>query len=187
MDVLAATDFFTTEVWTKGGLVTYYVLFFMQVATRRVYVAGVTPHPDEQWMAQIARNVTLADTGFLAASRFLIHDRDGKYCPKFQSIIQAGGVEPVKLPARSSNLNPFAERWVQSAKREVLSKLIFFGEDSLRRAAAEFQAHYHEERDHQGKGNAILFPSGGAGSDTEPIRCRERLGGLLKYYHREAG
>ena len=73
MDVLAATDFFTTEVWTQGGLVTYYVVFFIHLATRRVHVAGITPHPNEQWMTQVARNVTMADVGFLSSSRYLIH------------------------------------------------------------------------------------------------------------------
>jgi putative transposase len=81
MDVLAATDFFTTEVWTKGGLVTYYVLFFMHVNTRRVHLAGVTPYPNEKWMTQIARNVTMIDVGFLSERQYLIHDRDGKFCP----------------------------------------------------------------------------------------------------------
>ena len=96
-DVLAATAFFTTEVWTRCGLVTYYVLFFMQVATRRVYVAvaGMTPNPDERWMAQVARNVAMAETGFLAGSRYLVHDRDRKYCEHFRSIMEAGGVKPV--------------------------------------------------------------------------------------------
>ena len=101
MDVLAATDFFTTEVWTQGGLVTYYVVFFMHLATRRVHVAGITPQPNEQWMTQVARNVTMADVGFLSSSRYLIHDRDSKFCESFHRTIEAVGVAPVKLPARS--------------------------------------------------------------------------------------
>lgn len=185
MDVLAATDFFTAGVWTQGGLVTYYVLFFIHLATRRVHVAGITPHPDEQWMTQVARNVTMADVGFLSRSRYLIHDRDTKFCAAFQRTIEAVGVKTVKLPAKSPNLNAFAERWVKSAKEECLSKLILFGEASLRRALAEFQEHFHHERPHQGKGNVILFPVDHGGKD-EPIRCRERIGGLLKYYCREA-
>ena len=187
MDVLQAADFFTTEVWTKGGLVTYYILFFIHVSTRRVHVAGVTPHTDEQWMTQIARNVTMAQVGFLRPSAYLIHDRDCKFCPAFIAIIEAVGLKPVKLPARSPNLNAHAERWVQSVKRESLSKLILFGEASLRRVLAEFETHYHGERNHQGKGNFILFPSDGTAARDGPVDCRERLGGLLKYYHREAG
>ncbi len=187
MDVLAATDFFTAEVWTKGGLVTYYVLFFMHLATRKVHVAGFTPYPDEEWMTQMARNVTMVDVGFLSSHRYLIHDRDGKFCPAFVDTVESVGVKSVKLPARSPNLNCFAERWVRSVKEECLSKLILFGEASLRRAVAQFEAHFHEERPHQGKGNVILFPSSKENDVGGPIRCRERLGGLLKYYHREAG
>ncbi len=189
MDVLAATDVFTTEVWTKSGLVTYYILFFIHVATRKVHVAGLTPHPNEEWMTQIARNVTMADVGFLSPGHYLIHDRDGKYCPAFVETIEAVGIRTVKLPPRSPNLNPHAERWVRSVKEECLSRLILFGEESLRRALAQYQQHhYHSERPHQGKGNVILFPNSddGGGARGE-IRCRERLGGLLKYYHREAG
>ena len=138
-------------------------------------------------MAQVARNVTMADVGFLPNMRYLIHDRDGKFCPKFHEIIRAGGVTSVKLPPRSPNLNPHAERWVQSVKRESLSKLILFGEGSLRRALAQFGAHFHRERNHQGKGNVILFPSDESAKEDAPIRCRERLGGLLKFYYREVG
>ncbi len=187
MDVLTATDFFTTEVWTKGGLVTYYILFFMHVATRKIHIAGLKPNPNEEWMTQIARNVTMADVGLLQPGRYLIHDRDGKFCPAFIDTLEAVGVKPLKLPARSPNLNAHAEKWVQSVKNESVSKLILFGEASLRRVLAEFEAHYHGERNHQGKGNVILFPSDESVAEDGPVRCRERLGGLLKYYHREAG
>ena len=88
----AATDFFTTQVWTQGGLVTYYVVFFIHLATRRVHVAGITPHPNEQWMTQVARNVTMADVGFVSSSRYLIHDRDSKFCESFHRTIEAVGV-----------------------------------------------------------------------------------------------
>jgi putative transposase len=110
MDVLVATDFFTTEVWTWGGLVTCYVLFFIHLASRRVHIAGVTPHPHEQWMVQVARNVTMADWGVLTPGRYLIHDRDGKFCPAFQQMIDEAGVKRVPLPPRSPNLNSYAER-----------------------------------------------------------------------------
>ena len=122
-DVLAATDFFTTEVWTLRGLVTYYVLFFMHVATRRVHIAGLTPFPDACWMTQVARNLTMADVGFLVDHRYLIHDRDGKYCPAFDDTITDGGVTPVRRPPRSPNLNAHAERWVRSVKDECLPEL----------------------------------------------------------------
>jgi len=109
LDVLVATDFFTAEVWTLGGLVTYYVLFFLRLGTREVHVAGVTPHPTQAWMIQVARNVTMEEWGFLSPGQYLIHDRDGKYCPAFQHIIDAAGVTRVPLPLRSPNLNAYAE------------------------------------------------------------------------------
>ncbi len=187
LDVLVATDFFTAEVWTLGGLVTYYVLFFIHLSSRQVHIAGMTPHPNEAWMVQVARQVTMEEWGFLAPGQYLIHDRDGKYCPVFQQLIDAAGVKRVPLPPRSPNLNAYAERWVRSIKEECLSRLILFGEASLRHALTQYVAHFHHERNHQGKGNVLLFPP--VSQDIEragPIQCRERLGGLLKYYAREA-
>jgi hypothetical protein len=170
------------------GLVTYYVLFFIHLESRRVEVAGITPHPHETWMKQIARNVTMDEWGFLESRRYLIHDRDRKFTDSFCAIVKSSHVKPLKLPAQSPNLNAHAERWVKSVKEEVLSKLILFGEASLRRALREYLVHFHRERNHQGKGNVLLFPLNcppGPCSDRS-VRCRERLGGLLKYYHREA-
>jgi len=187
MDVLVATDFFTAEVWTWGGLVTYYVLFFIHLESRKVHMAGVTPHPNEQWRIQIARNVTMEEWGFLAPGQYLIHDRDGKDCPAFQQIVAAAGVERVPLPARSANLNAYAERWVRSVKEECLSRVILCGEASLRHALAHYVGHFHHERNHQGKGNVLLFPAVSQDREREgPVQCRERLGGLLKYYAYEA-
>src|SRR5262245_47738957 len=187
MDVLVATDFFTTEVWTLGGLVTYYVLFFIHLGSRQVHVAGVTPHPNEAWMMQVARNVTMDEWGFLSPGQYLIHDRDGKYCPAFQHIIDTAGVKRVPLPPRSPNRNAYAERWVRSVKEECLARLMLFGEASLRHALTQYVAHFHHERNHQGKGNALLFPTVSPDAKCAgPIQCRERLGGLLKYYTCEA-
>jgi transposase InsO family protein len=150
-------------------------------------VAGVTPHPNEAWMVQVARNVTMEAWGFLSPGQYLIHDRDGKYCPAFQQIIDAAGVTRVPLPPRSPNLNTFAERWVRSIKEECLSRLILFGEASLHHVLTQYVAHYHHERNHQGKGNVLLLPPSRADARrTGPIHCRERLGGLLKYYEYEA-
>ena len=137
-------------------------------------------------MRQVARNATMEDAGYLKGCRYVLHDRDQKFCAEFRDTFAAGGIECVALPARSPNLNAYAERWVRSVKEECLSKLILFGEAALRRALTQFQEHYHTERNHQGKGNVLLFP----GADEVPktrgpsIACRERLGGLLKYYHR---
>src|SRR5208337_2371633 len=102
-DVLVGTDFFTVEVLTLKGLVTYYVLFFIQLESRRVCLAGITPHPDRQWTEQIGRNVTMQKWGFLANSRYLLHDRDSKFCLSFRQQIEAGRVKTMPLPARSPN------------------------------------------------------------------------------------
>jgi hypothetical protein len=134
MEVLVGTDFFTVEVLTLKGLVTYYVLFFMHLESRRVSLAGMTPYPDHQWMEQQARNATVEGWGFLRGCRYLLHDRDTKFCASFRELIESGSVETIRLPARSPNLNSFAERWVRSVKEECLSRLILFGESSLRRA-----------------------------------------------------
>jgi hypothetical protein len=152
-------DFFTAEVLTLKGLLTYYVLFFIHLETRRVNLAGFTANPDQEWMEQQARNLTMEEWGCLRGCRYLLHDRDAKFCPSFRELIKAGSVKPLRLPARSSNLNSYAERWVRSVKEECLSRLILFGESSLRRALQQYIVHYHEERNHQGKDNRILFPS----------------------------
>jgi putative transposase len=187
MDVLVATDFFTAEVWTWSGLVTYDVLFFIHLSRRKVQVAGVTPHPNAAWMVQMARNMTMEEWGFLAPGQYLIHDRDGKYGPAFQQLIEAAGVERVPLPPRSPNLNAYAERWVRSVKEECLARMILFGEASLRHALTQYVEHFHHERNHQGRSNELLFPSPSQDQECEgPMQCRERLGGLLKYYHRKA-
>ena len=126
--------------------------------------------------------------GFLEECRYLIHDRDTKFTDSFRAIIRSGHVKPLKLPAQSPNLNAYAERWVRSVKEEALSKLILFGEASLRRVLREYLIYFHQERNHQGTGNVLLFPQPrqSAPSAERSVHCRERLGGLLKYYHREA-
>jgi putative transposase len=188
MDVLAGTDFFTVEVLTWRGLVTYYVLFFLHLETRRVSLAGITRHPTEEWMTQMARNAVDEQSGYLRQHRYVLHDRDTKFCADFRKTLATGGVKCLRLPPRSPNLNAFAERWVRSVKSECLSHFILFGEGSLRRALKNFCEHYHTERNHQGKGNVLLFPGGEdlPTSRGSSIECRERLGGLLKYYYRRA-
>jgi putative transposase len=137
-------------------------------------------------MKQIARNMTMDGWGFLEDCRYLLHDRDTKYTRSFRAIIESGLVKTLPLPARSPNLNAYAERWVRSVKEECLSKLILFSEASLKRALGEFVAHYHAERNHQGKGNVLLFPVSIDTPHVGAVQCRERLGGLLRYYHRQA-
>ena len=124
--------------------------------------------------------------GALRDCRYLLHDRDTKYTQSFRAIIASGRVEPLVLPACSPKLNAYAERWVRSVKEECLCKVILFGERSLRRALSEYVEHFHAERNHQGKGNVLLFPrSANPGRDGH-VQCRERVGGLLRYYHQEA-
>jgi hypothetical protein len=162
--------------------------FFIHLESRKVEVSGLTPHPNERWMKQIARNVTMDNWGFLNSYRYLIHDRDIKYCLSFRDIIESGDVKTLPLPARSPNLNTYAERWVKSVKDECLSKLILFGEASLRRALREYLVHYHAERNHQGKDNVLLFPTETKAMSCVDgsVGCKERIGGLLKYYYRDA-
>jgi transposase InsO family protein len=188
LEVLAAVDFFTVEVWTQAGLMTYYVLTCMRVASRNVCIAGVTLSPDAAWMKQMARNLTLAEEGCLNGCRYLLHDRDGKFCAGFEGVLEAAGLKVLKLPPRSPNLNAHLERWNRSIKEEGLSKLIFFGERSLRHALGQYVTHFHAERNHQGRDNVILFPSADdrIGEADGNVEMRERLGGLLKFYHRKA-
>src|SRR2546423_14168815 len=124
--------------------------------------------------------------GFLSPGQYLIHDRDTKFCAAFQQIIDDAGVERVVLPPRSPNLNAYAERWVRSVKEECLSRMILFGESSLRHVLKESVDHYHHERNHQGKENVLLFPTSRADERrTGPIHCQERLGGVPENYTAE--
>jgi len=136
-------------------------------------------------MAQIARNLTGWD-GELESAKYLIHDRDTKYTTQFDEIMKSSGIKPIKLPVRSPNLNAYAERWVKSVKNEVIDRQVLFGKKALSHSLKEYVAHFHHERNHQGLGNTIPFPSETVGDITGKIRKRERLGGLLKYYYRQA-
>jgi putative transposase len=120
--LLAGTDFFTAEVRTLRGLMTYYVLFFIHLESRRVDIAGITIHPNEPWMKQMARNVTMEGCGILRYCRYLLHDHDTKFTQSFRAIIASVQVEPLALPARSPNLNAYAERWIRSVKEEILCR-----------------------------------------------------------------
>ena len=113
-------------------------------------------------------------------------DRDTKFCEQFRGILQTEGVEAVRLPPRSPNLNAHLERFFGSLKSEALDRMIFFGEKMLRNAAREFIQHYHHERNHQGLDNQLIEPGGQATVSEGEIKCHERLGGMLRYYHRKA-
>ena len=185
-DVLAAIDFTTIEVWTKSGLVTYYLLFAMELSTRRVHLAACTRALGDDFMKQIARNLTDPFDGFLRDKRYLLMDRDSNFSSAFRASLKNAGVESVRLPARSPDLTAQIERFHLSIKSECLERMIFFGEKSLRRAVDAYLDHYHQEPNHQGLDNQIINPRDEVGHDEGEIRCRERLGGLLRYYYRDA-
>jgi transposase InsO family protein len=185
-DVIAAADFFTVEVWTARGLVTHYVLFVIHHSTRTVHIADITTHPDSAFMAQVARNLTDPIDGFLSGTRFLVLDLDTKFTGQFKRILHDAGVEVVHTAYQAPNMNAIAERWVLSVKTECLDHLILFGEASLRRALREYGAHFHQERPHQGLGNEVIDPHLGDDSPTGEVVETQRLGGLLRSYHRAA-
>jgi len=182
---IAAADFFTVEVWTRRGLRRFVILFFIELSTRRVQIAGTSAQPDGAWMSQIARNLTDAVDGLLKDKRYLIHDRDPLFTAEFLSMVAATGTESVRLPPRSPNLNSYAERFVRTIKESCLERMILFGGGGLRTAVREFVEHYQGERNHQGIGNRLIL-AGPAPPASGPIRCRSRLGGMLKYYARAA-
>jgi putative transposase len=184
-DGLAAADFFTVDVLTLRGLVRHVVFFVMKLKTRTVAIAGITREPNETWMMQVARNLTVAGDGFLHGMHHIILDRDPLYTTAFRRLLRDSGVRPLVLPARSPNLNAFAERFVESVKSECLDRLVLLGEGHLRTAVREFVHHYHEERPHQGLDNELIAPTTTT-IGTGRTKCRERLGGLLKFYYREA-
>src|SRR5712691_8775281 len=182
---IAGADFFTTEVWTWRGLVTYYTLFVIDLASRRVQIIGSTPHPNELFMRQVSRTLTAADDGMLVGDRVLICDRDRKWTPSVRQFLATSGIRIVQTPFQAPNANADAERFVRSAKDECLSRVIPFGERHLRRTLAEFIEHDHRERNHQGLGNELI--DGAPTIDgVDRIRRRQRLGGLLNYYYRAA-
>jgi hypothetical protein len=116
MAVLTGVDFFTVEVLTSRGLATYYVLFFVQLETRRITIAGITRHPTAEWMLQMSRNATDEESGPLHGQRYLLHDRDTKFCPAFRNVLRSAGVRPVVLPPQSPNLKAYASHCTSSAR-----------------------------------------------------------------------
>jgi putative transposase len=193
MKTLWATDFFTQTVWTLRGPVVYYVLFFIHIESRRVHLAGMTPNPNEIWMVQQARNLSMffEEQGEFKPTH-IIRDRDAKFTAKFCSILENDGIEFRPIPPRSPNLNPFAEAWVQRTKHEVLNHFLVFGEQHLRYILNSWLEFYHLHRPHQGLGNVRLedrdktLPELSDRVPLGKITCHESLGGLLKHYERKA-
>jgi len=181
---LWACDFLSKKVWTMWGLKDVYILFFVHVGSRRVYVSGMTTHPDTAWVAQQARNfgVHLAERGEEAS--YLIHDRDTKFTAQFDAIVEAGGPIVKESAIKAPNQNAFAERWAQSVQVECLDHFVVVAEAHLRHIVGEYVAYFNTERPHQAMGNRPLTQSAAAVGGQ--ILCRERLGGLLRHYYREA-
>jgi transposase InsO family protein len=188
-DSLCGCDFFTIEVLGLTGTVRYMVIFVIVVKTRMVEIASIATNPDGQLMQQMARNLTDSVDGFLRNATYLVLDRDPLFTEAFEGILSERGVKCVRIPARSPNCNPHAERFVQTIKYECLNHLVLFGERHLRHVIKEFMAHYHRERFHQGLGGQLIEVKAGATSTKRAqgkVVCRSRLGGMLNYYHREA-
>lgn len=186
LSTLWACDFFTKKIWTTGGLVDYFVLFFIHVGSRRVIVTGMTPHPDGRWVLQQARNFLLLTDQEAAAPTHLIHDLDTKFTKEFDALLEAEQIKITKVGPAAPNLNAHAERWVLSIKSECLDHFIVFGEDHLRLLVDEYLKHYLQERPHQGVANVPLRPYEGEPPTEGEVVCHERLGGLLKHYQRQA-
>ena len=184
-DVMAACDFFTIELLVNRKLIRCTVFFVIDYSTRKVFFAPIKLQPDGNYMKQVARILTDYEDGFLKGKRYLIHDRDPLYRTEgFHGILESIGIEPIKLPAKSPDLNSIAERFVKSVKYECLNYLIFTSVKQLDYALSEYQKYYHHERIHQSLGR-IIEEKHPTDNDAE-IVCVERLGGLLKSYHRLA-
>ena len=184
--VLTASDFFCVEVWTPRGLVTHHLLFVISLVDRAVQILGITTNPNEAWMLQVIRNGFDCEEGLLCEKRYLIIDRDAKYSDGIRRLIVSHGIEVIRLPPRSPNLNAYAERLVRSIKEECLNRMIFLGQASLRRAVSEYVVHYHHERNHQGLSNRLIRPIVADTDNRGAVRRRRRLGGMLNYYGRMA-
>ena len=171
---------------TLAGLQRCLVFFVIARPSRRVTIAGIPPPPYGAWMEQRARTLTDPVDGCLRRARYLIHDRDPFYTRVFGAFLDGGGVQPIRLPPKSPNLNACAERFVRSSKEECLSRVVPLGEGHLRLLVGEYVDHSHRERNHQGLDNQLLQRPPPPVSLTADVQRRERLGGLLNFYHREA-
>ena len=181
-----ACDRFTVEGLTLAGLPRDLVCFVIALPSRRVPLAGIPPPPYGAWMEQMARNLTDPVDGCLRRARSLMHDRDPLDTRVFGEILEGGGVQSIRLPPKSPNLNADAERFVRSMQEEWLSRVVPLGEGHLRLLVGEYVEHDHRERNHQGLDNQLLQRPPPPVSLAADVQRRERLGGLLNFYHREA-
>jgi len=189
---LIATDFFTTTIWSGLKPISYYVLFFIDLKTRKITLGGITHSPNETWMVQIARNIT-SQIGPQTNKTYLIRDRDKKFTKSFDQVFRSFNILPLKLPPQSPNLNAFAERWILSIKTECLQYILPLTENVVRYAVTEYIEHYNTERPHQGIDNVIPLPSPSPSQQennatlspipkNSEIQKHSRLSGLLNSY-----
>jgi putative transposase len=186
MDIMWATDFFTEEVWTRAGLVTCYVLFFIHLGTRRIHVAGCTPNPKYAWVSLQARNFSmLLDDKQKDRCKYIIHDRDSCF-HALDAVLSVEDIEIVKTPPRAPMCNAYAERFVREA-RETLDNMILFGESHLSHVCKKIEKYHNKYRPHQGLGNMIplRFDYPRKPTSLKSIQCKETLGGLLNHYYAE--
>jgi putative transposase len=178
---IVAFDFFIVETaWLR----TLYVLFAIELGSRRVHVLGVTRNPDSAWVTQQARNLAVGER--LGGVRFLIRDRDSKYSGPFDEVFRTEGVRVIRTPIRAPKANAFAERWVRTARRECLDHLLILGRRHLERVLRDFSSHYNAERPHRGLRLARPSPPTPSSSASGAVHRRDRLGGMIHEYHREA-
>jgi len=181
---LWACDFFTKTVWTMLGPKTFHALFFINVHTRKVYIAGITKHPNREWVTNRAKTISfLFETGKKSNRKLLLRDGDGKYSKEFDQVIKEYGVKVKRLPYQSPNLNPYAEGWVGTIKRECLDYFFVFGERHFRYLVKEYVKYYNTVRPHSGLNNMPIRykPKNSNGK----VKCESRLGGIIKHYYRE--
>ena len=177
-----AADFFTEQVWTLSGLVTFYVLFFIHLGGRRVWIAGSTPQPQSAWMAQQGRNFSMVVEDWKLPCRYLIHDRDCSFAA-LDGVLKTDRLTILKTPPRAPLCNAYAERHVREI-RETLDQLILLGESHLRGTLSSIQDHHNAQRPHQGLGNIVPLGFDYPGEPASPheVRCHPMLGGLLNHY-----
>ncbi len=179
---MLACDFFTVETaWLK----TLYVLFFIELGSRRVYVAGCTDKPTAAWVTQKARQMSWRAEDEQLPIRFLIRDRDAKFSASFDTVFAADDVTIIRTPFRAPKANAFAERWVRSVRQECLDHVLILNERHLQRVLKEYVEYFNHARPHQGLAQEV--PAGVRRSaETGPVRCRDVLGGIIHDYYREA-
>ena len=183
---IAAMDFFTVEVWTAKGLTRFYVLFVIDLPTRRVEIAGISSSPHGAWVERALRLQLDDFDGYLRNHKYLIHDLDPLFTKAMIEMLASTGIKSIRLPPKSPNLNAYAERFVRSIKHECLNRIIPIGEKHLWRAVDAYVKHYNHDRPHQGMGNLVLDPSFMLAKPDGKFICDEQLGGLIRSYRRVA-